>query len=107
MRRKTKLAAMIVLACTACTTQMPNLCVAQSAVDLAKSMQDQWKRCLKDSYQVYERRTPSKSSAAEMAFQFCSTQEDELWVYSSETGVSRSAFDHFKAAMKKSLAEGK
>ena len=107
MRRKTKIAVMVVLACTACIPQMPAPAAAQSAGDMAKSIQDQWKRCLKNSYEGYERRTPSKNSAAEMAFQFCATQEDAIRAYSSEAGVSRSAFEQLKAATKKALIGGK
>jgi len=106
MRRKTKIALMIMLACTVHILQIPALAAAQSAHDLAKSTQDQWKRCLKNSYEGYERRTPSKNSAAEMAFQFCATQEDALWAYSAEAGVSRSAFEQLTAATKKALIGG-
>jgi hypothetical protein len=107
LRRKTKIAVMTVLAYAFYTAQISAPWVAESAADLAMSMQDQWRRCLKDSYQVYERRTPSKNSAAEMAFQFCSVQEEELWSYSSEAGVSRNAFEQIKAAAKKALVGGK
>ena len=77
---------MIMLAGAICIAQTPSPGAAQSAADLAKSMQDQWKRCLRHSYETYERRTPSKNSAAELAFQFCATQEETLWIYSSEFG---------------------
>ncbi len=98
---------MIMLAGAICIAQTPSPGAAQSAADLAKSMQDQWKRCLRHSYETYERRTPSKNSAAELAFQFCATQEETLWIYSSESGVSRSAFEQLKAAAKRALIAGK
>ena len=107
MRRKTKMAAMIVTACTVYIAHMPNTCAAESPADIAKSMQAQWVRCLKEAYEVYERRTPSRNSAAEMALQFCSTEENELWTFSSESGVSRAAFDQLKSATKKALIGGK
>jgi hypothetical protein len=105
MRGKAKIAG--VITCAVWITQIPDPGIAQSAAELAKSMQVQWMRCLKDAYQVYERRTPTRNSAAEMAFQFCSTEEDEVWTFSSETGVSRSAFEQLKSATKKALSEGK
>jgi hypothetical protein len=105
MRGNTKIAVMI--AGTFCIAPMPDRCVAQSAADLAKSMQEQWIRCLKDAFEVYEKRTPSRNSAADMAMQFCSTEEAELWTFSSETGMSRGAFDQLKAATKKALIAGK
>lgn len=106
MRRDLKIA-VIVLAGTICMAQIPSPGAAQSASDLVKSTQDQWQRCLRDSYQTYERRTPSKNSAAELAFQFCFTQEEALWAYSSEAGVSRNAFERLKAAIKRALIAGK
>jgi len=98
---------MIMVAGAFCITQMPSPGAAQSAADLAKSMQDQWKRCLRNSYETYERRTPNKNSAAELAFQFCATQEETLWIYSSESGVSQSAFAQSKVAAKRALIAGK
>lgn len=107
MRRQTNIAVTIALMCGLSIGRIPTPCFAESAADLAKSMQEQWQRCLKDSYQAYERRTPNRNAAAEMALQFCSVQEDALWAYSSEAGVSRSAFEKLRAAAKRALMAGK
>ncbi len=80
---------------------------APAAAELAKSMQEQWKRCLANSFQTYEARTPSKNSAADMALQFCSTQEDAFWADAADAGMSRNAFEQLKAATKKGLIGGK
>lgn len=107
MRRKT-IFGLTVLASALIFAAIPKTCaVAQSTGDLTKTMQDRWMRCLKASYQVRKRETRDQNAAAEMALQACSTEEDELWTYSAQAGVPRSAFIHLKAATKQVLIEGK
>jgi hypothetical protein len=81
--------------------------VAQSTGDLTKTMQGRWMRCLKASYQVRKKETRDQNAAAEMALQACTTEGDELWTYSAQAGVPRSAFVHLRAATKQVLIEGK
>jgi hypothetical protein len=106
MRGKTKIAAMALVS-TAAITLMVAAGVAQSTPDLIKSTQEEWLRCLKDAYPSYARKTPSQNYAAEMTFGACSAYEEKLWAFSSETGVSRSAFEKLKANTKKSFIGAK
>jgi hypothetical protein len=106
MRRETKIAA-VALACTVGIAQLPSPGSAQSAADQIKSTQEEWIRCLKDAYPFYARKTPSQNYAADMTFQACSGDEEKLWTFLSETGVSRSAFEKIRAAAKKSFVSEK
>ena len=81
--------------------------VAQSTGDLAKTMQDRWMRGLNACYQIRKKETRDQNAAAEMALQAFSIEEDELWTYSAQAGVPRSALIHLKAATKQVLNEGR
>jgi len=107
MRRKATIVARIALTCTAVIAAMPGSCFAQSAADQIKSTHDEWTRCLKDAYRLYARKTPSQNYAADMTLQACSMYEERLWGLSSETGVTRDAFEKLKAATKKAIMSGK
>ena len=48
------------------------------AADTSRQMQDSWARCLNASYAVTRTQTPDKSAAAEMAFQACYSEEQDL-----------------------------
>jgi len=106
MRRETKIVA-VALACTVGIAQLPSPGSAQSAADQIKSTQEEWIRCLKDAYPFYARKTPTQNYAADMTFQACSVDEEKLWTFLSETGVSRSAFEKIRAAAKKSFVSAK
>jgi hypothetical protein len=45
---------------------------------ITKQLQDNWNRCLEQSYQITRTQTPDKNAAAEMAFQACSSEEQDL-----------------------------
>lgn len=107
MRRKTTVGLMVLTLGVAFGAIPKTSALAQSTTDLTKAMQDRWMRCLKASYQVRKKETRDQNAAAEMALQACSTEEDELWTYSAQAGVPRSAFVHLKAATKQVLMEGK
>jgi hypothetical protein len=106
MRRETKIAA-LALACTVGIALIQSPGNAQSAAEQIKSTQEEWLRCLKDAYPSYARKTPSQNYAADMTFQACSANEEKLWTFLSESGVSRSAFEKIKAATKKSFVSAK
>lgn len=106
MRRKTIIAAMT-LVCTADIALAAAPGATELTADLIKSTQEEWLRCLKDAYPSYARKTPSQNYATEMTFGACSAYEEKLWAFSSETGVSRSAFEKLKAAMKRSFVGGR
>jgi hypothetical protein len=80
---------------------------AQSVAGSVKRVQDRWMQCLKSSFQINRKQTPDPNAAAEMAFQACATEEDELWTMSAAVGVPRSSFAGLKSATKQVLIEGK
>ena len=84
------------------------VCVsAQTTADIVKRKKDAWMRCLRESYNVNHRRNPDRNAAMEMAFKACATEEDDLWVYSAQSGVPRSSFMALKSATKQVILEGK
>jgi hypothetical protein len=83
------------------------LCTETGAeTSLIKRQQDVWMKCLKESYQVNGKRTPDRNAAVEMAFQACTTEEDDLWAHLAQV-VPRSSFASLKSAMKQVLLEEK
>lgn len=76
---------------------------AQSSNDLAKRKRDNWVRCLNEAYQINRKRTPDRNLAAEIAFQSCSTKEEEFWADSLQMGIPRSLVDGLKSAIKQDL----
>lgn len=95
------------LACSAGMTFAAAPGASESTEDLIKSTQEEWLRCLKDAYPFYAKKTPSANYAAEMTFGACAAHEEKLWAFSSEAGISRSAFEKQKAVTKKSLMGAK
>jgi len=45
---------------------------------VAAQIQDRWNECLTQSYQITRTKTDDKNAAAEMAFQDCQTEEQDL-----------------------------
>ena len=45
---------------------------------ITRRLQNNWDRCLDQSYQVTRTKTPDKNAAAELAFQACSSEEQDL-----------------------------
>jgi hypothetical protein len=80
---------------------------AQSTADIVKRKQDAWMRCLKESYGVNHKHNPDRNAAMEMAFRACTTEEDDLWNYSAQSGVPRSSFMSLKSEIKQVILEGK
>jgi hypothetical protein len=106
MQGKAKIAAMA-FTCAASIAPTAVTGAAESTADLIKSTQEEWVRCLRDAYPFYAKKTPGQNYAAEMTFGACSVYEEKLRTFSSETGVSRSAFEKLKAATKKSFIGAK
>ena len=80
---------------------------AQSTADIVKRKQDAWMCCLKESYGVNHKHNPDRNAAMEMAFRACTTEEDDLWNYSAQSGVPRSSFMSLKSEIKQVILEGK
>lgn len=78
---------------------------AQSTASLVKRKQDQWMTCLKDSFRISRKQNADPNLAAEMAFQACTTEEQDLWAFSAAAGVPREAFAGLKSATKRVLIE--
>jgi len=69
--------------------------------DITKQLQDSWNRCLDHSYQITRTQTPDKNAAAEMAFQACSSEEQDL----ASLPFSNLLMPHLKAETKHVLIE--
>jgi hypothetical protein len=64
-------------------------------------MQNSWHRCLEKSYQITAKQTRDKSAAAEMAFQSCAAEEQDL----ASLPYSGLLMPHLKAETKHVLIE--
>ncbi len=74
--------------------------------DLTRKLQNNWGRCLNGSYPIARKQTPDKNAAAELAFQACATEEQDLasWVH-SQIPYAPSPMPGLKRAMKQELTE--
>jgi uncharacterized lipoprotein YajG len=72
-----------------------------SWVTIAKQLNDNWNRCLEQSYRFTTTQTPDKNAAAEMAFQSCTSEEQDL----ASVPDVREIMPHLKAATKRVLIE--
>jgi uncharacterized lipoprotein YajG len=68
---------------------------------IAKQLNDNWNRCLEQSYRVSSTQTPDKNAAAEMAFQACTSEEQDL----ASVPDVREIMPHLKAATKRVLID--
>jgi hypothetical protein len=71
-------------------------------------LQNSWARCLNESYQVTRTQTPNRNAAAEMAFQSCSTEEQDFasrFAFLVGNSWSASLLSSRKAAMKRLLID--
>jgi hypothetical protein len=73
----------------------------QDTTNLTRRFQNNWARCLNQSYQVTRTQTPDKNAAAEMAFQACSAEEQDL----ASLPYTASVMPHLKAEMKHVLID--
>ena len=73
---------------------------------LVRKLQNHWSQCLEQSYRTTRTRTPDKNTAAEMAFQGCSSEEQDLASYiNTQIPYAPSPMPHLKAETKRVLIE--
>jgi len=51
---------------------------APDTTNVTRKLQNHWHQCLEESYRNAKTRTPDKNAAAEMAFQACASEEQDL-----------------------------
>jgi hypothetical protein len=88
---------------TGCSSPPPPPAARQPSNDaaIADQLQDRWNQCLSQSYQITRTKTDDKNAAAEMAFQDCQTEEQDLASLPYEGLI----FPHLKSATKQVLIE--
>jgi hypothetical protein len=104
MRRLFALASITLLAgCTATVQPSPPLQqpTRPDTTSITRRLQNSWHRCLNQSYQVTRTQTPDKNAAAEMAFQSCSAEEQDL----ASLPYAALTMPHLKAEMKHLLID--
>jgi hypothetical protein len=73
---------------------------------LVRKLQNHWSQCLEQSYRTTIKQTPDKNTAAEMAFQACSSEEQDLASYiNTQIPYAPSPMPHLKAETKRVLIE--
>jgi hypothetical protein len=74
---------------------------ASSDIGLIRNLQNKWARCLNQSYHVTRKQTPDKGAAAEMSFQACGSEEQDLTSYiTARIPSALSPMPHLKAEIK-------
>ena len=74
--------------------------------DVTRKLQNNWGRCLNGSYPAARKQTQDKNAAAELAFQACAAEEQDLaaWVH-LQIPYAPSPMPHLKAGMKQELIQ--
>jgi hypothetical protein len=93
---------------TSSDVPVPAPALAAQRVDqgtIVKRRQDEWMRCLKETYGESRKKKMEKNAAAELALAACASEEQSLAALSAEAGVPPSSFTHLKAQTKKVLIE--
>ena len=70
--------AALLLADCAASGPSPEPAARAEKTSITRRLQNNWDRCLEQSYRVTRTQTPDKNAAAEMAFQACSSEEQDL-----------------------------
>jgi hypothetical protein len=79
---------------------------APNTTNLTRKLQNHWSECLNQSYRTTIKQTPDKNTAAEMAFQACSSEEQDLASYvNAQVPIAYSPMPHLKAETKRVLVE--
>ena len=102
MRRVFALAVVTFLA--SCSSPLPSVPPPAPRGDIeaiAKQLQNHWTQCLTQSYNVTRTQTPDKNAAAEMAFQACSSEEEDYASLPSASFI----IPHLRAEAKRVLIE--
>ncbi|WP_284258487.1 hypothetical protein [Acidocella aquatica] len=90
--------------CTVVSPSQPNIASQSTQPDTAtitRTLQDNWNQCLNQSYPIEAAQTPDKNEAAEMAFQACQSEQDDL----TSIPYSNLIFPHLKAETKQVLIQ--
>lgn len=69
---------MLLVSCAAPPRPSPPPTDRTDTSAITKQLQDNWNRCLEQSYQITRTQTPDNNAAAEMTFQACSSEERDL-----------------------------
>ena len=104
------IAAALLAGCTA--APQPALRAPASAGDstdmtnITRKLENQWNQCLEQSYRTARKTTPDKNAAAEMAFQTCASEEQDLDYSFIHTEVhAPSPMPHLKEETKRLLVK--
>ena len=93
--------------CTAAPQPAPPATTAPDTTSVTRKLQNHWAQCLEPSYKAARAKTPDKNAAAEMAFQACASEEQDLTSYvNAQVPIAYSPMPHLKAEMKRLLVEG-
>jgi hypothetical protein len=76
----------------------------ESTLSPVRRAQNHWDRCLEESYRIARKNNEDKNLAAEVAFQACASEENELRDVSGPV-ASELGFSHLKAETKRLLIE--
>lgn len=92
--------------CTAAPQPIPQPTAHVDTTNLVRKLQNHWSQCLEQSYRTTRTQTPDKNAAAEMAFQACSSEEQDLASYvNMQVPIAYWAMPHLKAETKRVLIE--
>jgi len=101
-------AVLLVLGCTAAPQPVPQTAAvaAPDTTNLTRKLQNHWSQCLNQSYRTTIKQMADKNTAAEMAFQACSSEEQDLASYvNANIPIAYSPMPHLKAETKRVLVE--
>jgi PBP1b-binding outer membrane lipoprotein LpoB len=100
--------ALLLAACSAAPQPAPQLvAAAPDTTNVTRKLQNHWAQCLEPSYKAARAKTIDKNAAAEMAFQACASEEQDLASYvNMQIPIAYSPMPHLKAEMKRLLVEG-
>jgi hypothetical protein len=93
--------------CTAAPQPTPQTApTASNTTIIIRKLQNHWHQCLEQSYRTTRAKTLDKNAAAEMAFQECASEEQDLASFSNvNIPPQYSPMPHLKAETKRVLIE--
>ncbi len=93
--------------CTAQQHAAPEPVRQNIAAPDTTNVTNHWHQCLEESYRNSRTRTPDKNAAAEMAFQACASEEQDLTAFTNaRIPPQYSPMPHLKAEVKRMLVDG-
>ena len=103
------IAAALLAGCTAAPQPAPGApASAADSADITSStrkLENQWNQCLEQSYRTARKTTPDKNAAAEMAFQTCASEEQDLDLFIMTEAHAPSPMPHLKEETKRLLVK--